>query len=528
MEEFWLIPTCLMVNNIIITILDKGISFLWSPFLIIIRRNIFFVLFFSVKIVFGSFSMNKQLEDAYANILDLDFEQANKLLIAERINNPNNGLVLLYENYIDFLTILISDDQDFYHDNKYLKNKRIEVISKNYDSESPFYLYCQAEIYLQWAIINLKFRDYQYAIYGFVKAYYLLEKNQKKHPEFILNKKNLIFLDILLSSVPPNYQWIINIAGYTGDIKQSINSLDLLLKETSSSLYNIEVVCLASFLQINILNNHTAMHQYLDYIGESYRDNLLLNYTAARLASKLGLNDYCLKVLEDRPSQKGKHPVYFLDYLQAMSYLYMLDYERSEKYFIYYVNNFKGKNYIKSSYHKLAWIAELQKDFISSNIYFQQVIKKGIAYVDADKVALKAAREEHVSNPYLLKARLCYDGGYYQKAHLELDNIENPYKLSNKEDTIEYWYRLARISSYLDTPIDIVIGYYQRAYNSSGNKSTSYYAPMSLLQIALLYEEKEDYNNAIIYLDKCLDVSGFDYERNIHMKAKAALSRLIP
>ena len=49
---------------------------------------------------------------------------------------------------------------------------------------------------------------------------------------------------------------------------------------------------------------------------------------------------------------------------------------------------------------------------------------------------------------------------------------------------------------------------------------------MSALQIGLIYEEQNDNKNAIIYFKKCLSLSGFDYERGIHHKAKVGLVRV--
>jgi tetratricopeptide (TPR) repeat protein len=49
---------------------------------------------------------------------------------------------------------------------------------------------------------------------------------------------------------------------------------------------------------------------------------------------------------------------------------------------------------------------------------------------------------------------------------------------------------------------------------------------MSALQIGLIYENKKDYKKALIYFERCLSLSDFDYERGIHQKAKVSLSRI--
>jgi len=46
------------------------------------------------------------------------------------------------------------------------------------------------------------------------------------------------------------------------------------------------------------------------------------------------------------------------------------------------------------------------------------------------------------------------------------------------------------------------------------------------LQIGLIYEKQNKFEQAEIYFEKCLAMSNFDYERGIHQKAKAGISRI--
>ena len=43
----------------------------------------------------------------------------------------------------------------------------------------------------------------------------------------------------------------------------------------------------------------------------------------------------------------------------------------------------------------------------------------------------------------------------------------------------------------------------------------------------LIYEEKGEFLNAEIYFNKCLSMTGFDYERGIHQQAKSGLVRIL-
>ena len=97
--------------------------------------------------------------------------------------------------------------------------------------------------------------------------------------------------------------------------------------------------------------------------------------------------------------------------------------------------------------------------------------------------------------------------------------------LSSNLDQMEYYYRLSRIQSKLNYSNEIIIDNYNRVLKLN-DKEINYYAPMSALQIALIYEQKNDLKNAMIFFNQCLSMSGFDYERAIHQKAKAGLERI--
>ena len=470
----------------------------------------------------ASFQMNERMQQSYTHIINLEFEAANKLLKIEQIEHPDNAIFVLHQNYIDFLTILIGEEEDFFSTAKDLKSDRIDFIQAGDDS-SPYYLYAQAEVHLQWAFARLKFEEYLTAAYEIQKAYSLLEKNQEQFPDFKLNIKGLGLLHTLVGAIPEKYQWVINLVGMEGSVELGLSELKSLLKDEEMEMYHSEVLFLTAFLQLNMTNDEVAYKQLLNEIGSEYSDNYLLIFAAARLSHALGENDFCIKVLENRPAAEGKYPFHYLDYLQGMSYLYTLNYDKSEMLFNRFLNDFKGNNYIKSAYHKLAWISFLQEKSDAKTGYLEKIKSEGKAFIDEDKVALKEAEKNHINSPRLLRARLLYDGGYYQKAHLELTS-ENEWS-DYAEFFDEYYYRLARIESklkYLDAQVIIQ---YQKAI-SLGKKSTNYYAPMSALQLGLIYEKQNKFKQAKIYFEKCLSLSDFDYERGIHQKAKVGISRI--
>ena len=123
--------------------------------------------------------MNDNIQNAYTAIINLQFEKGQSFIQLEKEQNPNNGLIHLNENYKDFLALIIGEDKQLFDEISANKSKRLSVIS-TCDKNSPYYLYSQAEINLQWAFARLKFQEYFLAAYEIQKAYFLLEENQEK------------------------------------------------------------------------------------------------------------------------------------------------------------------------------------------------------------------------------------------------------------------------------------------------------------------------------------------------------------
>ena len=198
----------------------------------------------------------------------------------------------------------------------------------------------------------------------------------------------------MVGAIPEKYQWVINLVGMEGGVELGLAELKSLLQDEEMEMYHSEVLFLTTFLQLNMTNNEIAYKQLLDVIASEYSDNYLLNFAAARLSHALGKNALCIKVLENRPADQGKYPFHYLDYLQGISYLYSLDYEKSEMYFNRFLKNFKGNNYIKSAYlnsnYNIYKVIEIGKNksktiFKVNKILYNIDIEKDIFTFDKNK-----------------------------------------------------------------------------------------------------------------------------------------------
>ena len=75
--------------------------------------------------------------EAYRSITALKFNDANRILASEKELYPDNLYILYLENYMDFLTIFIGEDEqqfEWLEENKSLRTERIEKL----DDMDPF------------------------------------------------------------------------------------------------------------------------------------------------------------------------------------------------------------------------------------------------------------------------------------------------------------------------------------------------------------------------------------------------------
>ena len=233
----------------------------------------------------ATFEWNESCQKAYTDIIHLKFKHGKELLEIEKQQNPQNLLPYFIENYIDFLTIQIGEEQRDFNRLKQNKNKRLDILKKG-DKNSPWFLYSQAEIYLQWAGNRLKFEEYLTAAYEINKAYRLLTKNQELHPNFTPNLKSLGILHALIGSVPSNYSWALSAIGMEGSIAQGMSEMQSCIntaKENTEYGFLIdETYFMYSFLKMNFQNDPKGLEYILNDIKKS--NNLLLNFAASRLS----------------------------------------------------------------------------------------------------------------------------------------------------------------------------------------------------------------------------------------------------
>ncbi len=478
----------------------------------------------SLQGIAQTFDFNSRCRDAYESIFSLRLEEGQSILNQERKTNPDNLIPLLLENYLDFFTVFITEEAaelDARSDNK---DKRLDLLEEG-DENSPYYLFTQAEINLQWAFARIKFAQYFKAVWEIRKAYKLLEANQKKFPDFAPNKKSLGILHAMVGTVPDNYQWGMKILGMQGTIAQGMGEIKSYLQysENNNRLLYDETKILHSFFLIYIDTKTKQAWQIAQQLPT--QTHLMNTLIAAQLAFRTGHNDYAIKLLLNRPKGKEYLDYYLLDFLLGSMKVNRLDTD-ADIYLKRFVNNFKGKHFIKEAYQKLAWHAlVIHKDEAAYRKYMELCKTKGSKWADPDKQAYKEAKEGKMPNQILLKGRLLFDGGYFEEA-LGVLNAASVQVYKTPVEHLECHYRFGRIYEGLGDN-EQAVAYYKRTINENDEVAGNhFFAPKAALQLGKLYERQNNDEMALIYFKKCLRFKNHEYKDSIDQQAKAGMNRL--
>jgi len=469
----------------------------------------------------GYFEMTTDVIAAYESVSRLRMDEA-KLKIAEvKTNEPDNLLIHLVENYIDFFNLFINEDEGIYDRIKENKNKRLDLI-KNGDKTSPYYLFSIAEINLQWATAGLKFGERLGPMRQVYGAYNMLKENQANHPNFVANKKSLSIIHALSESLPGIVRTLFNVKGSIEQGTEEIADLAKYSDEHDDFIFREETYAIYAYILFYQNNEKQKAYDILKAANLDFTASPLLCFLMANITQKTGRNDEALDILKARPQGPEYMPFYYLDFMYGKYLLYKLD-DGAIDHMNVFIKNFEGRHFIKEAYQKLAWYAlAADENIVHYKEHMANCLSQGNTLVDEDKQALKEAKYNDIPNISLLQARLLYDGGYYQKAYQKL--VLQAHQYTDNKHLIEFNYRMGRITQALGN-LTGAIDYYLQTINRGENED-SYFACNSALQIALIFEEQQEYKKAKQLFKRCLKIEPEEYQASLHQKAKSGLARI--
>ena len=470
------------------------------------------------------FDFSPAVRDAYQKAVSLRLGESQAALDLLKNSEPDNLLSLYIANYVDFLTVFVNENKAEYQRLSRNMDPRLDKLSRG-DRRSPYYLYTQAQVRLQWAILRLRFNDYLAGASDIKQAHALLEENQRRFPEFIANKMSLGIMHALVGNVPEEYRWAVRgLGGMRGSTEQGLREIEEVLAYAKGHefVFEDEAVAAYSFLQLFLNNQGELAWQTIKNSKLAPKTNPLAAFLLATVAMRMGHNDEAIRYLQECPTAAPYMPFAERSYLLGLAKLRRLDPDANGP-LQTFLSTSKGVNGIKEGYQKLAWYHLLNGNTGGYTINMGNVKTQGASSNESDDAALREARSGEWPDVRLLQARLLFDGGYYQRAY-DLLKDAGPEYAPNQRLNLEYGYRLGRITHRMGKTYDAARWYQQTM--ERGATHPAYFACNAALQLGLLYEDQQDFVKARQAFDRCLALKPAAYAASLHAQAKAGLSRL--
>ena len=470
------------------------------------------------------FTWSPKARQAYDKAIQLRFTEAERLLAQLKRDEPSNLIRLHVENYIDFFRVFINEDYEEFKRLEKNKDLRLQQL-KNSPASSPWRLYLQADIRLQWALARLKFEEYSNAFLEVNKAFKLLEENVRLFPGFMPNKKDLGILHAMVGTIPDGYKWAVEwVSSMDGSIAEGRAELEEVIAYARDNdfIFKEETFVLYAYLLLHLDNKDQEAWLILRDSGLNPETNPLACFILANVAIRTGRNDEAIDLLLHRPGGRTFHPFPYLDFMLGVAKLQRLDPD-TDIYLKSFLDHFKGRNFIKEAYQKLAWHYLVHGDLQGYRANMVYVKVYGYTVVESDKSALNEAESGIAPHAGLLRARLLFDGGYLDRAMSAMIGISDK-SLTTARDRLEYPYRFGRILHALRR-YDPALEYYA-ATIAQGASEPWYFACRAALERGRIYETLGKKEDARAAYKKCLEIKPEEHRAGIHQAAKAGLNRL--
>lgn len=470
-----------------------------------------------------TFDFNDQCDDAYEKIMSFRVEEGMNILRAQRSADPYNLVPVYLENYEDLIVLMFNGDAKEYEKRRKNLDSRLTKLNRG-SNKDPWLNFTKANLYLQWALIKIRFGDYIAAANDFRKSYQLIRLNKDIYPNFKYNNIVYGLEEAIVGSVPDKHRWITAVLGMKGDVKKgTARIVDFLnTRDGSTRHLRTEAIFYYSYLKFTLLSEKESIWNYLQQSELDYKGNHLFAFLKANIALGMNKAAEAESVLKNISRQGRYLEIPLLDYYLGVAYFYNNN-EACKGQFDKFLTRYSGQAYVKDAYHKLSIYSYVNNDEEQYLSYKGRILEKGNTLIESDKQAERFANSNAPLHKDLLLARMYSDGGYIQKSLQVLQRIQEN-TLSETAHQTEYHYRFAKI--YLvQKKQDNAIQHYKKTIEL-GTDRQEHFAARSCIELGELYEAKGQHKTALEYYKKCLAMKNHDYKSSLDQKAKAAINRL--
>ena len=463
-----------------------------------------------------SVSFDPEIRKLY---LDLDTIGGNKLLFKRyRVNSPD---FIRLTGYREFLINILHQSKPGIEKFKIESTAWIQLLDKSREAGMSAQA-AIAEMHLYRSVLAAQISDYKTSATDLIASYKIIAKSGA---DFNVNDRNKLsgILGVLFQQIPDQYAKYLKILGVRSSGLSGFNGLERYygsaLPGTAQRMegYLMLVTALKEFSQ-----DQGAAWKFIRAEGNPMMENSLIRYQSALAALKSGDCDTAGKLLETLVSADGKAPFPYWNYQLGRTKLYQ-DNPQSLVSFDKFIKDPGGDNYRHSAMALVAWYYLIHGKQDQVNEYIAKLKNLPAPLNMIDRQALNETSAEKLPNPYLLRMRFLFDGGYYEECLRNCEKILLAGELNESADG-ELLYRKARCEQCLGKTVPAIKSFQEVI--ARADKIKSYIVPNSALQAGYLYKKSGQTELARKYYNICLDLNKYGYREGINRQAQTALREL--
>jgi hypothetical protein len=421
-------------------------------------------------------------------------------------------------NYADFLEVFISGDTDLWEVYRINSAKRLKRIS-GYEIDE-YYYYSIWNIHLHNAFLRVKFGDNIRAGISIYNFYKVLEESVSAQPENFLNLQGKAFFEVFFGMVPNEYLWFFRLAGFRGDYDKGIeyfNTYANLVRKVPGFFEEARLFQLIVLLQLE--NKPEEVVKEIESRNDFSTIDSPSRFLYALSLIKTGNSEKAINILRSYRPEPLEYEIVFMRFLLGEVLLYRGE-KGAGRHFEYFLQNYKGIDYRKSAWHRLAMYYLIEENTENFRYCLKNIQTDGSLLIDPDKQAfseLSYLSEYHLA---LLKSRLRFDGGYYTQAMNELSGF-NP---KGRRQELEFLYRMGRIYHKTGNLLNANV-YYHKVIDADRG-SGYYFAANSALLLGEMYASNNEEAKATEYFRLALRLNQGEYKRSIDFQSRRGLKIL--
>jgi tetratricopeptide (TPR) repeat protein len=281
------------------------------------------------------------------------------------------------------------------------------------------------------------------------------------------------------------------------------------------------------FIHAYVLKFDEKQNAELLQFIDNQSDNLNLLMIGTAISLKENHTEQAIELLRRNPSNTSY--IYFpiFELYKAETQLFKGNYAQAVVSYQQYLKNFKGKGFIKDTYYKLFVCYWLLGDEKTGRLYLNKIPTNGNTLAESDKAAQKFyenyTKTNALPNKTLLKLRIAFDGGYFDEAANDLENLSEK-NFANIKDKAEFNYRAGRIYQKLNQ-VDKAATFFEQSIKLASGQEWHFGASSSL-QLGYIFQAKPQKSKAKEYFEKAISYKHHEYKTSIDNKARAALTEM--